>query len=65
MLINHTWAAARTRMTGIPCASGAAAASEGTGMSTFVAAGVAVTKPATLDARYGVQGAHPAWSPPV
>jgi hypothetical protein len=65
MLTNHTWAAARTRTTGIPSAFGAVAASAGTGMSTFVAAGVAVTKPATLDARNGVQGASPAWSPPV
>ena len=65
MLINHTWAAARTRTTGIPREFGAAAVSAGTGMSIYMVAGVAVTKPATLDARNGVQGSLPAWSPPV
>ena len=55
---NALWAA--------PCThtSGGFAASSGTAMPTAALAGI-VRKPANVDVRYGVQGAPPAWSPPV
>jgi hypothetical protein len=60
MVTNSTqWAVTCTHV------SGGVGVSEGTGMRAFALAGIAVRKPATVDARYDAQGAPQAWSPPV
>jgi hypothetical protein len=59
-MTNTQWAAACAGTFG---GFAAPIASDATGMSAALA-GI-VRKPANVDVRYGVQGAPPAWSPPV